>query len=141
MITLKTRSDVKLKVALKCYMTLRHPKHASAHHVWDFSSNYIRDMLGQHNSKNLVTYQVHVHSDLKMVHATSPSQDAFTHQTWNSYLKENRRYAPKFMIILETSQRSRSHCPKEDIHHSIITRCIYTTKLRFLSHMLQTGLF
>ena len=41
-----------------------------------------------------------------MVHATPPFQDAFTHQTWISYLKENRRYAPKFMIILETSQRT-----------------------------------
>ena len=29
-----------------------------------------------------------------MVRGTSPSQDASTHQIWNSYLKEYRRYAP-----------------------------------------------
>ena len=29
-----------------------------------------------------------------MVCDTPPSQDAFTHQFWNSYLKEYRRYAP-----------------------------------------------
>ena len=36
-----------------------------------------------------------------MVYDTPPSQDAFTHQVWNSYLKE---YAPDSMQIL----RSRS---------------------------------
>ena len=30
----------------------------------------------------------------KMVRDTPPSQDASTHQIWNSYLKEYRRYAP-----------------------------------------------
>ena len=29
-----------------------------------------------------------------MVRDTPPSQDAATHQIWNSYLKEYRRYAP-----------------------------------------------
>ena len=29
-----------------------------------------------------------------MVRDTSPSQDAYTHQIWNFYLKEYRRYAP-----------------------------------------------
>ena len=29
-----------------------------------------------------------------MVRETPPSQDASTHQIWNSYLKEYRRYAP-----------------------------------------------
>ena len=29
-----------------------------------------------------------------MVYGTKPSQDAFIHQIWNSYLKEYRRYAP-----------------------------------------------
>ena len=33
---------------------------------------------------------------------TPPSQDAFRHQIWNSYLKEYRRYAPDSMQILET---------------------------------------
>ena len=30
------------------------------------------------------------------------SEDAFTHQIWNSYLKEYRRYAPDSMQFLET---------------------------------------
>ena len=41
------------------------------------------------------------HSDLKIECDTSPSQDASTHQIWNSYLKGYKRYAPD-TIILET---------------------------------------
>ena len=37
-----------------------------------------------------------------MVRDTPPSQDAFTHQIWNSYLKEYRRYAPESKQFLET---------------------------------------
>ena len=37
-----------------------------------------------------------------MVRETPPSLDAFTHQIWNSYLKEYRRYAPDSKQILET---------------------------------------
>ena len=33
-------------------------------------------------------------SDPKKVNDTPPSQDAYTHQIMNSYLKEYRRYAP-----------------------------------------------
>ena len=37
-----------------------------------------------------------------MVGDTLPSQDVSTHQIWNSYLKEYRRYAPDSMQFLET---------------------------------------
>ena len=37
-----------------------------------------------------------------MVCDTSSSQDAFTHQIWDSFLKEYRRYAPDSMQFLET---------------------------------------
>ena len=37
-----------------------------------------------------------------MVYDTPSSQDVFTHQGWNSYLKEYRRYAPDSMQFLET---------------------------------------
>ena len=37
-----------------------------------------------------------------MVCYTPSSQDVFTHQSWNSYLKEYRRYAPDSMQFLET---------------------------------------
>ena len=36
-----------------------------------------------------------------MIGDTLSSQDAFTHQIWNSYLKEYRRYAPDSMQFLE----------------------------------------
>ena len=39
---------------------------------------------------------------MKMVCDTPQSQDEFTHQIWNSYLKEYRRYAPDSMLLLET---------------------------------------
>ena len=38
--------------------------------------------------------EVKVHSDLKMVRDTPLSQDASTHQIWNSYLNDYRIYAP-----------------------------------------------
>ena len=37
-----------------------------------------------------------------MVYDLPPSQDAATHQIWDSYLKEYRRYAQDSMQILET---------------------------------------
>ena len=37
-----------------------------------------------------------------MVCDTLPSKDVSTHQIWNSYLKEYRRYAPDSMQFLET---------------------------------------
>ena len=37
-----------------------------------------------------------------MVCDTPSSQEVFTHQSWNSYLKEYRRYAPDSMQFLET---------------------------------------
>ena len=37
-----------------------------------------------------------------MICDTLSSQYAFTHQIWNSYLKEYRRYAPDSMQLLET---------------------------------------
>ena len=37
-----------------------------------------------------------------MVCDTPSTQGAFTHQIWNSYLKEYRRYAPDSMQFLET---------------------------------------
>ena len=37
-----------------------------------------------------------------MVCDTPSSQDAFTHQKWNYYLNEYKRYAPDSMQFLET---------------------------------------
>ena len=43
-----------------------------------------------------------------MVRDTPPSQDASTHQIWNSYLKEYRRYAPDMKL----DERTDGHCDK-----------------------------
>ena len=42
------------------------------------------------------------HSYPQMVRDTPSSQDASTHQIWNTYLKEYRRYAPDSMQFLES---------------------------------------
>ena len=39
-----------------------------------------------------------------MVQDTPPSQDAFTHQIWDSYLKKYKRYAPDTIIIKTRSE-------------------------------------
>ena len=39
------------------------------------------------------------HSDPKMVSYTPPPQDAYTHQIWNSYHKEYKRYAQNTIIL------------------------------------------
>ena len=46
-----------------------------------------------------------------MVSDTPPSQDTYTHQIWNSYLKEYKRYALN-TIILKVGQSSRSQRPE-----------------------------
>ena len=86
-------------MTLKWYMTLRHPKMHPHIKFGIPTSKNIGDMHRTRSGtdghsdyyKNLVRGQGH--SDPKMVHATPPSQDASTHQIWNSYLKEYRRYA------------------------------------------------
>ena len=101
-IILKTRSEVKVKVTLtqKWYVTLRHPKMHSHIKFRIPTSKNIGDMHRTRSGmdghcdyfKNYV--RGHGHSDPKMTCDTPPSQDARTHQIWNSYLKEYRRYAP-----------------------------------------------
>ena len=44
------------------------------------------------------------HSDPKMVSDTPPSKGAYTHQIWNSYLKEYKRYAPNTIILKTRSE-------------------------------------
>ena len=45
------------------------------------------------------------HRDLKIVCDTQSSQDASTHQIWNSYLKEYKRYAPDTKRVGQTDGR------------------------------------
>ena len=54
--------------------------------------------------KNLVSGQGQGHSDLKMVCDTPPSQDAYTLQIGNYYLKEYKRYPPDTIILKTRSE-------------------------------------
>ena len=98
---LETRSGVKFKdtVTQLLYETLCHPKmhpHNKSEIPTTNNKRYAPDTIIH---KNYVRGQGH--SDPKMVCGTPPSKDASTHQIWNSYLKEFKRYAPD-TIILET---------------------------------------
>ena len=89
----EARSKVKVTVTQGWYVTLLHPKmHPNTKFGISTSIN-IRDIIlcyGHNYSKNNVRGQGHP----KMVYDTLLSQDASTHQIWNSYLKEYWRYAP-----------------------------------------------
>ena len=93
---LETRSEVKVTVTRKWNGTIRnskmhlHTKLPSKIHLHTKfgipTSKNIRDVL--HNSIVLKTSsEVKGHSDSNMARDLLLSQDAFTHQIWNSYLK------------------------------------------------------
>ena len=100
MIILKSRTEVKVTVTRKWYMTLRHPKMHPHTKFGIPNSKNIKDMLVTQYFLKLGRGQGH--SDPNMVFDTPSSQDTFTHQVWNSYHKEYRRYAPDSMQFLET---------------------------------------
>ena len=56
-----------------------------------------------------------------MICDTPSSQDAFTHQIWNSYLKEYRIYAPDSMQFLES---------RSEVKFKVIVTQLWYTKLR-----------
>ena len=56
---------------------------------------------------------------------TPPSQDTFTHQIWNSYLKEYRRYAPDSMQFLETKSEVKFKVTVTDpimVHNTLLSQ-------------------
>ena len=65
-------------------------------------SNNIRDML---MTQLLLKLGQRSRSQCqKIICMTPPSQDAYTHQIWNSYLKEYKRYAPNTKILKTRSK-------------------------------------
>ena len=85
----------------KWYATLRHPKIHPHIKFGIPTSKIIGDMHRTRSGTDGRTFYYYKnqvrgqgHSDPKMVCDTPPSQDASTHQIWNSYLKEYMRYAP-----------------------------------------------
>ena len=99
---LTLKSEVKVAVTRKWYKTLNHPKmHSHTKFGIPFSNN-IRDnllkqlllKLGQRSRSQWP----------KIICETPPSQDAYTHQIWNSNLKEYKRYAPNTKILKTRSE-------------------------------------
>ena len=86
----------------KWYKTLNHPKMHSHTKFGIPFSNTIRDMLLTQLLLNLG--QRSRHRGQKIICETPPSQDAYTHQIWNSYLKEYKRYAPNTKILKTRSE-------------------------------------
>ena len=61
-----------------------------------------------------------------MVCGTLSFQDVFTYQSWNSYLKEYRRYAPDSMHFLET---------KSEVKFMVtLTELLYATLCHLKKH-------
>ena len=56
-----------------------------------------------------------------MASDTPPSQDAYTHQIWDSYLKEYKRYAQN-TIILKTRSEVKVTVTQNGMWHSVILR-------------------
>ena len=84
----------------KWYKTLNHPKmHSHTEFGIPFSNN-IRDML----LTQLLLKLGQGHSGQKIIYETPLSQDAYTHQIWNSDFKEYMRYAPNTKILKTRSE-------------------------------------
>ena len=67
---------------------------------------------------------------IKIVYNTPPFQDAFTHQIWDSYLKEYRRCAPDMKRDGHTDGRTDGQCdyytcmpPQIPFRHKIYKAC------------------
>ena len=86
----------------KWYKTLNDPKmHSHTKFGVPFSNN-IRDML---LTQLLLKLGQRSRSQKpEKICETPPSQDAYTHQIWNSYLKEYERYAPTTKILKTRSE-------------------------------------
>ena len=109
---LETWSKVKVPVTGKWNMTIPHfkmhshielPSKVHLHNKFGIPTlKNVRDVLQTRILKTRSKVKGQCHSDSNMVRDTPPSEDAFPHQIWNSYLKEYRRYAPDSKQFLES---------------------------------------
>ena len=83
------------------------------------TSMNIRDMLWRQSFLKLGKG----HSDPKMVCDTQASQDALTHQIWNFYLKEYKRYAPDSMQFLKTSSEVKFKVTVTQLWYATLSYC------------------
>ena len=109
---LKTRPEVKVKVKWPKNGT-RHAAITRCTHTPNlgFLSQIIQEICsGRDYSQNKVRGQGQSDQTISIISDTPPSQDAFTHQILNSYLKEYRCYAPDSM----PNQKTRSEVKVND---------------------------
>ena len=64
-----------------------------------------------------------------MVSDTPPSHDAFTHQIWNSYLKEYKRYAPYTIILKTRSGQGQGHSDRKMIYDTLSSQYAFTHQI------------
>ena len=83
-----------------------------------------------------------------MVCDTPSSQDAFTHQIWNSYLKEYKRYAPDSLQFLEIRSEVKFKVTVTQIWYATLRHPKMYPHTKFeiptsnnIRDMLRTGLF
>ena len=83
-----------------------------------------------------------------MVCDTLSSKDAFTHQIWNSYLKEYRRYAPDSIQFLETKSEVKFKVTVTQLWYATLCHPKMHPHTKFeiptsnnVRDMLRTGLF
>ena len=83
-----------------------------------------------------------------MVCETPSFQVAFTHQSWNSYLKEYRRYAPDLMQFQETRSEVKFNVTVTQLWYTTLCHPKIHPHIKFeiptsnnIRDMLRTGLF
>ena len=79
---------------------------------------------------------------------TPTSEDAFKHQIWNSYFKENRRYAPDSIQFLETRSEVKFKVIVTQLRYVILRHPKFHSHAKFeiptsnnIRDVLWTGLF
>ena len=136
---LETRPEVKFKVTVTklWYGTLPHSKMHLHTPNLRFLPQIILEICSEYDySKNKVRGLGH--RDLKMVCDTLSSKYAFTHQIWNSYLKEYRNMHQNQCRFKKVGQRSssRSKWPNYGTRYFLISRCIHTPNSKFLPQII-----
>ena len=64
-----------------------------------------------------------------MVCDTPASNDAFTHQIWNSYLKEYKRYVPHTIIFKSRSGQGEGHSDPKMIYDTLSSQYAFTHQI------------
>ena len=133
MIILQTRSEVKVNVTQKWYVTLWHPKLHPPIKFGIPTFNNIRDMLWTWFFKK-TRPKVKVTVTCKW-YKTLHHPKMHSHTKFGIPISNNKRDMLLTQLLLKLGQRSRSQWPVNGTRHSTIPRCIHTPNLGFLSQI------